>query len=277
MSSIPPRSTRSILPSAGRTDELAGALRSTVLRVARQLHEEREKRTAMEASVEAHKFQAEHFESTSVHLTKRVEELQLEATQLAPASALQQLQSEHAELLIAHKKTEEMLQESRADVGRERSALVNANAELERLTSDNTMSNRACADARAALEEARKVASDKEQQAFRLEQFLREKARELVALDEGRKAAQMAAQRSGVELEAQRSHAQRMSAHMAQLEAELEDKAKRLNALESVHMLEEVNAADDELMEEELHAKDTTRRRYSRSVRALRRRGRRRR
>ena len=83
VSSIPPRSTRSIVPSAGRTDELAGALRSTVLRVARQLHEEREKRTAMEASVEAHKFQAEALESTSLHLTKRVEELQLEATQLA--------------------------------------------------------------------------------------------------------------------------------------------------------------------------------------------------
>ena len=63
--------------------------------------------------------------------------------------------------------------------------------------------------------------------------FLKQKARETVGLEEARRAAVATAKRAQSELDAQKAHAARMAAHMAQLEDELEAKSRHVSSLEA--------------------------------------------
>lgn len=126
---------------------------------------------------------------------------------------------------------------------------------MKKLGDEHTAGSDELAHAKTALEEAKAQAADKEQLAARLESFLRDKARETVALEGARKTAQAAAQRALVELESQRHHVRRMASQIAQLESDLEKKDARLNAITEAAAATDAAAADDALAEHELAGK----------------------
>jgi len=187
--------------------------------VARALHEERSAHAAAASAAatlrEEEGHQAKEQEqalrvaiaaeqATSTHLRARVETLQREASQLAPATALDELRTEHAALQRQLDDVQAELLQARADVVRERALVSHADAKLQAAAEaarreyegQRREQQQQLEQARQQVEQSSAMAAERDQHASRMAEFLKQKARETVGLDEARRAAAAAAQRA---------------------------------------------------------------------------------
>ena len=260
---------RRVGPSAGRSEaqvaerheggegqSVLAHLQRLALRVARSLVEYRSRYEEAERQASERAATLQTVELLNSHLDARLQELQAQTTTMITAAQLEQLHSAHAlEKDEAARETQQMREE--VDTLQAELAAQRARASELQLLAEQA-GERARTDAsemvRREITDLRERLGAKEGECSSLAEYLRCKAKEMVALQEERAGATSKLRAAQTELSSTELHAERMMSHATSLEAELDERRAKLAGAEAAAVAAIEDASQERARADELQA-----------------------